>query len=166
MYPMARGSGAFLVCIGLGLILAVIWAGDDPVNLRIFGISAILGAVAIPIVRKIFPLGRPKALHVFAMIGSVALELCLFWLVFSRLPKDTQPQIRWLWALLLVGLHLIPMGLALGKRVVILGSACIAVAACALFSGLLPFTWAIVVDGILKVGFGASMAVTGMKRAA
>jgi hypothetical protein len=165
-YPMVRGSGAFLVCIGLGLILAVVWAGDAPVNARILGVSAILATAAIPIMRKILPLGRPKAFHILAMIGSVALELYLFWLVFSRLPKDTQPQTRWLWALLLVGLHFIPMGLALGRRVVILGAACVAVAASALFFGLLPFAYAVVVDGILKAGFGASMAVTGLRKAA
>jgi len=165
-YPMVRGSGAFLGCVGLGLILAILWAEDAPVNTRLLGYSAILGIVAIPIVRKLFPLGRPKAIHILAMSGAVALELFLFWLVFSRLPKDTQPQTRWLWALLLVGLHFIPMGLALGRRIVILGVACAAVAASALFLGLLPFSWTVVVDGILKVGFGASMAVTGMRKAA
>jgi len=165
-YPMVRGSGAFLVCIGLGLILAVVWAGEAPVNARILGISAILGIVAIPTARKFFPLGKPKALHILAMTGSVALELCLFWLVFSRLPKATPPQTRWLWAMLLVGLHFIPMGLALGRRVVILGAACAAVAASALMFGVIPFACAIVVDGILKLGFGASMAFTGLRKAA
>jgi hypothetical protein len=163
---MVRGSGAFLVCIGLGLILAVIWAEGAPVNPRILAYSAIMGIVAIPVARKLFPLGRPKAIHIFAMSGAVALELFLFWLVFSRLPKDTLPQTRWLWALILVGLHFIPMGFALGKRVVILGAACVAVAASALFVGLLPFTWAVIVDGLFKVGFGASMAVTGIRKAA
>jgi len=165
-YPMVRGSGAFLVCVGLGLILAVVWGEGAPVNMRILAYSAIIGIAAIPVVRMLFPLGRPKAIHILAMTGAVALELCLFWFVFSRLPKDTQPQIRWLWALLLVGLHFIPMGFALGKRVVVLGAACAAVAASALFLGLLPFSWSIIVDGILKIGFGASMAATGMRRAA
>lgn len=165
-YPMVRGSGAFLVCLGLGLILAVIGARDAPMNLQILGACAIIGIIAIPVMRRLFPLGRPKAVHILAMSGAVALELFLFWLVFSRLQKHAQPQIRWLWALLLVGLHFIPMGFALGRRVVFLGAACVVVAASALFFGLVPFAWAVVIDGMLKVGFGASMVATGFEKAA
>jgi len=46
-YPMVRGSGAFLVCVGLGLILAVIWGEGAPVNMRILAYSAIIGIAAI-----------------------------------------------------------------------------------------------------------------------
>ena len=159
-YPMVRGSGPFLVCIGLGLVLGTALSGAAPVNMRILGISAILAVAAMIVGRRMSPLGRPTRFHILAMIGAIALEFLMFGLVFRHLPQGTTVETRWFWALFLVGLHFIPMGWSLGRRAVYLGVACAAVAASGLFLGLLPFTYVAVLDGLLKAGFGLSLATT------
>lgn len=83
-YPMVRGSGAFLVCLGFGIIIGALWPGPSPVNIVIFVIAVALGIIMIPIARRISPLGRPSGTHIGAMIGAVAMELVIFWAVFSR----------------------------------------------------------------------------------
>ena len=165
-YPMVRGSGAFLVCLGFGILIGALWPNASPMNIRVFAISAIVGIVAIPVARRISSLGKPSGLQIGVMAGAVALELVLFWAVFTRLPMDTLLQTRWLWAFLLVGLHFIPMGIALGKRIVILGLACIAVALAGLLLRNVSFLYIAILDGILKIGFGASMFTTGLKKTA
>ena len=163
-YPMVRGSGAFLICIGFGILIGALWPGAFPMNIRVFVIAAIVGIVAIPFARRISSLGKPTGLHIGVMSGAVALELVMFWAVFTSLPVDTPPRVYWLWAFLLVGLHFIPMGLALGKRAVILGVACIVIAGAGLLLNQIPFIYLAIADGILKIGFGASMAATGLPR--
>ena len=60
----------------------------------------------------------------------------------------------------------IPMGFALGKRIVILGLACIVLAASGLLFSYPPFLYIAIADGILKIGFGVSMAGMGLARQA
>jgi hypothetical protein len=165
-YPMVRGGGAFLMCIGSGIAIGAVWAADAPMNIPVFATGAVLGFVALVLGRRIFPLGRPATRHVVAMSLAVTLELLLFWIVFSRLPADTSPVARWLWGFLIVGVHFFPMGLALGRRAVLLGAACVAVAILGLLVRPIPFGLLAVVDGLLKVGFGASLAMTGLSRPA
>ncbi|MCP5146452.1 MAG: hypothetical protein H6978_16705 [Gammaproteobacteria bacterium] len=163
-YPMVRGSGAFLVCVGAGIVAATLWPTAAPVHISIFLASVGLGAIAIPLVRRIRPLGAPPRRHIAVMLAALLLEFIAFYLVFSKLPPATPLTDKWLWAFLIVGVHFLPMGWALGKRVVFLGLACIAFALVGLLSPGIPFEFVSVMDGILKLAFGAHLALTGIPR--
>ncbi len=165
-YPMVRGSGAFLICVGFGIMIGALWSGPSPMNIPVFIIAAALGIIMIPITRRLSSLGRPSGFHIGVMVGAVALELVIFGAVFSRLPIETTLRARWLWAFLIVGVHFIPMGLALGRRIIILGLACIVVASSGLLFSQLPFLYLAIADGILKIGFGVSMVKTGLTKQA
>ena len=158
-YPMVRGGGAFLVCVGVGLVVGAIWPGSGPVNAKVLGLSAVLGILAIPIARRLAPLGKPQPYQVVVLIGSVVLEFAMFRFVYGRLVAGADDQARWLWALLFVGVHFLPMGFAFGKRIAILGATCILAAVTGLVGGV-PFFYAALIDGALKVGFGLSMCTT------
>jgi Family of unknown function (DUF6609) len=162
-YPMVRGGGAFLVCLGLGLILAAVVPASGPLNVKVFGIGAVVGLLAIPIIRLTAPLGRPTAYQVIALCGAIAFELILFWLVFSHVPAETTPPVRWIWAFLIVGVHFLPMGYAFGRPIVALGVFCIVNATVALLFSGLPFGMVVIVDGALKVGTGAYMLLTSVE---
>jgi hypothetical protein len=70
------------------------------------------------------------------------------------LPPGTEEQIRWLWALVIVGAHFLPMWLAFGPRFFVLGLLCIGNAAIGLLVATVPYDVTGVVDGVMKVGFG------------
>jgi hypothetical protein len=60
-------------------------------------------------------------------------------------------------ALMIVGIHFLPMGLTFGRRIVILGQFCICNAAAGLYFGSLPFATLALLDGALKIGTSGLM---------
>ncbi|HZF28398.1 MAG TPA: DUF6609 family protein [Gammaproteobacteria bacterium] len=84
-YPMLPAGGAFLVCVGLGLIGGIAFSGAAPVNFKVF----------------------------------------------------------------------LPMAISFGPRFAVLGLACILNAALGLLAASIPYEVFGLVDGALKLGFGA-----------
>ena len=158
-YPMARRGGLFLVLIGAGLIAAIALSGDALVSYRVF--FAGLGvAIASLLVSGRRSDGRPTRAQVLALAAAIALEAVLFALLARLLPPGTSEPVRWLWVLLIVGVHFLPMAVSFGPLFLLLGGACISNAALGLLLPEVPFELFGLVDGALKlvVGVGALRA--------
>jgi hypothetical protein len=151
-YPMRRAGGAFLICIGAGLIAAIALRGDALVDYRIFFIGATLGVVSLLFARRLSA-GPPTRGQIAALIGALVLEVALFALMGRLVPRGTPEHVRWLWVLAIVGVHFLPMSISFGARFLFLGAACLANAAAGLVFPI-PFAASGVVDGALKLGVG------------
>ena len=87
--------------------------------------------------------------------AAIALEVVLFALLPRVLPVGTPESVRWLWVLMIVGVHFLPMAVSFGPLFLLLGGACISNAALGLLLPDVPFGLFGLVDGVLKVVVGA-----------
>ena len=85
----------------------------------------------------------------------------LFALLPRVLPPGTPEHVRWLWALMIVGVHFLPMGVSFGPLFLLLGGACISNAALGLLLPEVPFGLFGFVDGALKVFVGVGSLERG-----
>lgn len=159
-YPMVRGGGSFLFLIGTGLLLGVLTAVDEPVNTRPFLWGAALGLISIPVVRRRWRLGSPTLRQVIALVGSICMQLVFFALLSRMLGADPLPRDRWLYSLLIVGIHFLPMYWSFGPRIVLLGVLSICTAGIGLLSPGIPFVVLGSIDAALKIVFGLWMFLT------
>ncbi|MEU7897357.1 DUF6609 family protein [Nonomuraea sp. NPDC049152] len=153
-YPLIRGGGLFLLFLGLGFLLSWLFRknwlpfviGGFATGLTASGLSALLPS-----------LGSPSFAHIAGLAGAIVLEMGLIYLVISRY-RDAGERTLILAILVVVGLHFLPMGLAHGPLIFLLGI----VATINAFIGLkvardVPMQVFGVVDALLKIGFGAVM---------
>jgi uncharacterized membrane protein YdcZ (DUF606 family) len=153
-YPMLRAGGAFLVCVGLGLIGGIAFSGAAPVNFGVFYAGAAAGVIALCFAGRLST-GTPTRLQIAALAGAVLLELLLFAVQGRMLPRGTEEHVRWLWISGIVGVHFLPMAISFGPRFAVLGLACILNAVLGLLATSVPYEVFGLVDGALKLGFGA-----------
>lgn len=156
-YPIARGGGLFLILLGLGIIGGVLFARDGIVNNGVFFVGVGLATVSLFASRRL-SYGRPTRTQIVALCAAIVMEIVLMNVIGRTVAPDL--RIRWLWALVVVGVHFLPMTLAFGPRVLLLGLLCIASAGLSLAVGSVPFAIVGLVDGTLKTGFGAWMLFT------
>ena len=152
-YPMLRGSGTFLVCIGLGLVCAIAFSGPALINYTIFYTGAGLGVAALFGSRRLSKV-RPSRVQILALCAAVLLELVLIIASARVLPHGTPEQVRWLWVSIIVGVHFVPMAVAFGPRMLVLGLLCIGNGAAGLLVPHVPYEYFGVFDGLLKISFG------------
>ena len=74
-------------------------------------------------------LGQPTRLQIGAISFAVTLEVGLFVAQGDLLPHGTPEATRWIWVLMIVGIHFLPMVRFFGPRVLALGLFCLANAA-------------------------------------
>ena len=159
-YPLRPGGGAFIALVGMGMVAGVALRGQSPIN----GYCVIAGfalAMLSQFFAKRWSTGKPTKRQAFGLIGAIVLESILF-IAFANLYPDMldQDPVRWwLIALILVGVHFLPMGIAFGRPAAILGILCIAIATTGLVSSVLPIAAIALLDGVLKIGFGGWMFV-------
>lgn len=153
-YPLRPAGGAFLVCVGLGLIGAIAFSGPALVSYNVFYAGAAAGVIALCFARRLST-GSPTRLQIAALAVAVLLEVVLLVAQGRLLPRGTAENVRWLWVLAIVGVHFLPMAISFGPRFALLGVACILNAALGLLAPRVPFDVSGLVDGALKVGFGA-----------
>jgi hypothetical protein len=150
---MARRGGLFLVIVGAGLIAAIALGRDTLVSYPVF--FAGLGlAVASLLVSGRLSDGAPTRAQLLALAAALALEAVLFALLPRMLPPSTPERVRWLWALIIVGVHFLPMAVSFGPLFALLAGACISNAALGLLLPDAPFGLFGVFDGALKVFVG------------
>jgi hypothetical protein len=152
-YPMARGGGLFLVLIGAGLIAAIAFSGAALVNYTVFYVGAGLAVLSLFFSDRLSP-GKPTRAQIAALAGAIALEVALFVVMGHALPPGTPERVRWLWVLMIVGIHFAPMAVAFGPVFVLLSGACMANAALGLMLPAAPYELFGLVDGALKVVVG------------
>ena len=159
-YPLRPCGGAFIALVGMGMVAGIALRGQSPIN----GYCVIAGfalAMLSQFFAKRWSTGKPTKRQAFGLIGAIVLESILFIAFANIYPNllDQNPVRWWLIALILVGVHFLPMALAFGRPAAILGILCIAIASTGLVLPVLPFAAIALFDGALKIGFGGWMFV-------
>jgi hypothetical protein len=158
-YPMARRGGLFLVLIGAALIAAIALGGGALVSYSVFFAGMGLAILSLFVSGRLSD-GRPTRAQLVALAAAIALEAALFAVLPRILPLGTPESVRWLWVLMIVGVHFLTMAVSFGQLFLLLGGACISNAALGLLLPEVPFELFGLVDGALKVfvGVGALWA--------
>jgi FtsH-binding integral membrane protein len=154
-YPLVRSGGLFLLLIGAGIVAGALVGGREPVHRPIFFAATVVGFTALFAFAKRLSYGPPTRKQIVALVVAIALEVILLTTLSVFLPKTTARD-YWLWTLLVVGIHFLPMGYAFGPTIAALGGACIINAIIGLASDI-PFVVFGMMDGLLKMGFGFAM---------
>jgi hypothetical protein len=156
MFPMIRGGGLFILVMGVGVILGGVWPRRRMAMLIAGGAGATLAIVLTADV-LMRPLGTPTRLQVWALAAAIVLEIVLIRVVVARY-KQAGERPFLLAILLVVGLHFLPMALTFGPLCAVLGLCVMANAAIAFRSSRdIPVNRVWLIDGVLKMGFGALM---------
>jgi hypothetical protein len=155
-FPLIRGGGLFLILIGLTIVIATLLGGNEAANLPVFYIGTGLGLTALFVLAKPLSYGPPTRIQVFALIGAILLEVLLF-ILSGLLLNGSTARTFWLAALFIVGLHFLPMSLTFGRWMLPLGLLCLANAGLGLWWVNVPFWPFGLIDGLLKIAFGAAM---------
>lgn len=155
-YPMARRGGLFLVLIGAALIAAIALSGGALVSYPVFFAGSGLAVLSLFLSGRLSD-GRPTRAQFVALAVALALEAVLFALLPRVLPTGTLEPVRWLWVLMIVGVHFLPMAVSFGPLLLLLGGACISNAALGLLLPEVPFELFGFVDGALKLIVGAGL---------
>ena len=158
-YPIVRSGGLFLLIIGAGLLAAIAASGDALVNYGVF-YAALAAALLSLFFAGRLSSGDPTPLQIGALVFAVALQGALIVVQGRFLPPTTPEHVRWLWVSLIVGVHFLPMAIAFGPRMLLLGGACIATALVGLSMPSVPYEVFGIVDGALKIAVGAWLFAT------
>jgi hypothetical protein len=160
VYPMRYGGGLFLCFVGATIALGALLGGNAMAPLLLGGLIA--GTISIFVVRPMVArrYGRPTQKQIQLMIVAIALELAGFvalsWLTSNgALPHD--PQFIWTSVLVIVAAHFVLMTWSFSAWILYLALAILAWVACATALNL-GLSAVLVGDGLLKLGFGATMA--------
>jgi hypothetical protein len=152
-YPLIRGGGLFLICVGTGFLLCWLmpkyWA-----QCAIAG--GVAGFIASGLSALLPSLGTPSAVQISALVGSFLLEAGLIYLAVTRY-KDAGDRKLIMAILFVVGLHFITMGLAHGPLIAILGVLTAINAAIGFRAEAISWKAFGVIDALLKLGFGLWM---------
>lgn len=155
-YPLIRGGGLFLTCVGAGFLLALLvpkWWMQFAIG------GGVAGFIASGLSALLPSLGTPSAVQICALVGSFVLEMALIYLVITRY-KDAGVDKLVPAIFFVVGLHFITMGLAHGPLILTLGVLTSLNAAIAFrTSGTVPWRVHGFVDAFLKLGFGLWMVL-------
>lgn len=155
-FPLIRGGGLFLICVGLGFLLGWLiprwWIAFAGAGFALGIVASIYGAQLPP------DLGSPTQLQVLAFYIAIAVEIVLIIAVNLRYKPDERKQI--LGVLFVVGLHFVIMGVTFGPIIALLGVLVM------LNAGLgwralthVPIKRIGIIDSVLKIAFGVFMFV-------
>jgi hypothetical protein len=158
IFPLMRGGGAFLVAIGVGILLGALGSR----RMRIVGLIAGAGIgiliMAVGGATRLIFAGLPyPAIWQWGVLGlALAVEGYLVSLVVRRFP-DLDARQFWLWMLFVVGAHFLILGFSHGPICAALALVCMANAMVGLRlqSTDVRVFWGI--DGALKIAAGAAM---------
>jgi hypothetical protein len=153
-FPMAPASGLFIavvgICVAVGGFSAVL-------RKPLLVLGAVMATVALVTVGPHLQTGRPTAMQLWFLFGSIALEGVLVRAAFY-LYRDKGERRVLLAVLLAVGLHFIPMAVAFGPLCLVLALVCSANALRGTYifrQAAVGRVWA--ADGLLKVALGFCM---------
>ena len=160
-FPLMRGGGAFLVGIGLGILIGA-FARTRKWRLIWFTIGVWAGIIAMAVggVTKVIFAGLPMpAVWQWVVLGlAFVIEAGLVFLVI-RLVKDVDSRQFWLWILFIVGAHFLILGFSHGPVCAALAVLCMLNAVIGLRTPKLDLRVFWGIDGALKVIGGALMIV-------
>jgi hypothetical protein len=158
-YPLVRSGGLFLVCVGLGLVAGTLLAKDGPVNVPYFFAGIGMGVITLCFAK--FVSFGPGTSAQYATLGlALVLQALLIAGAARFIGPMPRPEELWYRTMIIVGIHFLPMAVTFGPRMAALGFACIAISTVGLLIPGVPFAFLGLLDGALKVGFGAWMLST------
>lgn len=158
VFPLMRGGGAFLVAIGLGILVGAFGGRRWRTVLLLVGAGLGVAAMAILGATKIAfdGIGYP-AIWQWVVLGvAFVVEAALVNVVVRRIP-DVESRRFWLWMLFIVGVHFLVLLPSHGPICGLLALLCMANAIVGLRLPSVDFRvfWAI--DGALKIAAGGAM---------
>jgi hypothetical protein len=157
-YPLIRGGGLFLTIIGAMIIAGALLPRARSILVGAgLAFASIVTAIAAPSLAH--PLGTPSWLQILVLVGSVLLEIILIQVVVRYVYHLGERTII-LSVLLVVGLHFLPMAVAFGPIIAILGILTVLNAGAGLWlrpNMNLSILWFF--DGVLKLACGIIMMV-------
>lgn len=145
-YPLVQSGGLFLLLIGSGIVMDIIFKGAFMIGTGLAILSLLFA--------KVLSFGKPIRLQMIALALAIFLEVVLLIVMVNVLSSDVNPAIRLMWILMIVGIHFLPMAFCFGPRFGIVGILCILNASTGLILGDVPREVFLFTDGALKVGFG------------
>lgn len=157
-YPLIRGGGLFLTIIGAMIIAGAMLPRSRNIMVAAgLALASIVTALAAPSLAR--PLGVPSWQQILVLAGSVLLEIILIQVVVRSVYHLGERTII-LNVLLVVGLHFLPMAVAFGPIIALLGILTILNAGAGLWlrpNMNLSILWFF--DGLLKLVCGIIMMV-------
>jgi hypothetical protein len=157
-FPLIRSGGLFLIIIGAMIIAgALLPRARNILVVAGLALASIITAIAAP--SLIHPLGVPNWPQILVLAGSVLLEMILIQVVVRYVYHLGERTII-LSVLLVVGLHFLPMTVAFGPIIGILGILTMLNAGAGLWLSPnmnLSILWFF--DGLLKLACGILMIV-------
>jgi hypothetical protein len=157
-YPLIRGGGIFLIIIGAMIIAGALLPRARNILVAAgLAFASIVTAIAAPGLAR--PLGAPSWQQIFVLAGAVLLEMILIQVVVRYVYHLGERTII-LSVLLVVGLHFLPMAVAFGPIIAILGILTILNVGAGLWlrpNMNLSILWFF--DGVLKLACGIIMMV-------
>jgi hypothetical protein len=157
-YPLIRGGGLFLTIIGAMIMAGALLPGArNRLVAAGLALASVVTAIAAPSLAQ--PLGVPSWQQILVLAGSVLLEIILIQVVVRYVYHLGERTIT-LSVLLVVGLHFLPMAVAFGPIIALLGILTILNAGVGLWlrpKMRLSILWFF--DGLLKLVCGIVMLV-------
>lgn len=154
--PMTPGAGAFLVCVGIAILVGVLFAPSASANVLLAGFGVGIAAlVTVAIIGRKRGLPRPTNFQLVAIWIPIIAEMVVFFLIFPHITLDERGST--LAVIAVVGAHFLPMFVSVGPLILWLGLSCIGVAIVGALAPQIPTAALIEADGALKLAFGLSM---------
>ncbi|MEP7210680.1 MAG: DUF6609 family protein [Alphaproteobacteria bacterium] len=152
--PMTPPGGVFLICVGALLIAGSMRTGSLGYFLMAGFATGVVAMIVTIIVCIRLRLQRPSTFQRLIFVPIIFLEIAAMLVVQQFLPHDVRTI--WIAALIITGLHFLPMYWSFGWLIVGLGVLCTIAAAAGALLGL-PLSAIVAIDGVLKVAFGLAM---------
>lgn len=155
-YVSQRLCGLWLMYIGVIVMLAVWFSGSDLLNVVLLGIGYVIGYVLIfmlPYASRRLVSGKSDRFQDIWDNISLGFMVIGCTLVGMLVGFD-DVRLAWLLIFLVVGIHFIGFYFSQGMSMVVLGVSTIVLIVIGLLFSELPFGFVMVLDGLLKFGFG------------
>lgn len=159
-FPLMRGGGAFLISVGLGIVIGAFGSRRWRIGALIAGAALGVMIMAVGGATKLIFAGLPSpAIWQWIVLGIAFLvEGYLVSVVVRKFPDiDSRPF--WMWMLFIVGVHFLILGFSHGPVCALLALLCMANAWIGLRVTSLDSRVFWAVDGVLKIAAGVTMIV-------
>jgi hypothetical protein len=160
LFPLMRGGGAFLVAIGVGIVVGSF--GGRTWRIAWLGGGASLGVVVMAVggaTKVIFAELPYPAIWQWVVLGLAFLVEGYLVSVVVRKNPDLESREFWMWMLFIVGAHFLILGPSHGPICAILALVCMLNAWIGLRSKSVDFRMFWAIDGALKVAAGGAMVL-------